>query len=366
MIRLVVVALAFLCSSLAWAYVPGQSVRIRTHSNLTSIDVSGLSLRVGHENDMRLLLVKQKSLPASKHSIFIEGENLKINGQPAPNRVQFKNGSVVAEMDLEQYLKGVVASEMPASWPFEALKAQAVASRSYAMNVIHERQGKFFHLEATVMNQVFDYPRYKGLLKIYKDKVERVIYETRGEYLVWKKTGRLFKSFYHAHCGGGTEEPSHVWGPKKKNGVVRDTGCSMDRRGDWQISLNEDELKERLLPELVHRDDLKITLIEKDEISKYGRAKRMRILLGDKEVIFPSNEFRKRIGFSQLKSTRFEIFKRGAQYKFIGKGYGHGAGLCQAGARLMAMGNAPYTDILGKYYPRAKVLNGRNPTVSNY
>ena len=358
MIRLFIVAIVFLCSNFVWAYVPGQSVRIRIHKNIEQLKVSGLGLRVSRNGYMRVMLETRKSIPASKDEVLIEGESLKLNGQPAPNRVYFKNGSVVAEMDLEQYLKGVVASEMPASWPFEALKAQAVASRSYAMNVVRERQGKFFHLEATVMNQVFDYPRYKGLLKVYKDKVERVIEETRGEYLVWKKSGRPFKSYYHAHCGGGTEEPSHVWGPKKKNGVTRDTGCSMDRRGDWQLSLDEDELKERLLPELIHREDLQISLIEKDELSKYGRAKRVRIYLGDKEVVFPSNEFRKRIGFSQLKSTRFEIEKRGAHYKFTGKGYGHGAGLCQAGARFMAMGSASYVEILRKYYPKT-LLRGQ-------
>ena len=356
MIRFFIGFVIFLCTVFAHAYVPGQSVRVRIHRNLNSITVSGLGIRVGREGDMRLLLEKSKRIPSSKHAIIIEAENLKINNQPAPNRVFFKNGSVVAEMDLEQYLKGVVASEMPASWPFEALKAQSIASRSYAMNVIKERTGKFFHLEATVMNQVFDYPKYKGLLKVYKDKVERVIAETKGEYLVWKDSKRLYKSFYHAHCGGGTEEPSHVWGPKKKTGVVRDTGCAMDRRGNWSIELNEDQLKERVLPELKYRDDLQITIIEKDGLSKFGRAKRIRIHLGDKEVVFPSNEFRKRIGFSQLKSTRFEIEKRGAHYKFIGKGYGHGAGLCQAGSRLMAMGGAAYTDIIGKYYPRAEII----------
>ena len=339
----------------SWSQFSDHKVRVRIYKNLSSIQISGLGIRIGKKNDLRPLLSGELKIHSSNEPQLIEADVLKINGKMAPNKVFYKKGSVVAEMNLEHYLKGVVASEMPASWPFEALKAQAVASRSYALGVIQQRKSKFFHLEATIMNQVFDYPKYKGLLSVYKRKIEKVIHETSGQYLVWKDSEALFRAYYHSHCGGGTEEPSHVWGVQKIAGVTQDESCALDPTSQWKLSLDEDELKERLLPELKLRQDLQITLIEKAGISKYGRAQRVKIHLGEKEVVFPANEFRKRMGFSQLKSTRFEIHKRGAQYTFKGQGYGHGAGLCQTGSRFMAKAGANYKGILAKYYPKAKI-----------
>lgn len=91
--------------------------------------------------------------------LLVQGSNLRINGQALPERILLSQNEgkvdVVGVMSIEDYIVGVIASEMPLGWPLETLKAQAIAARSYALAVMKERQSKTYHLESTVLDQVF-------------------------------------------------------------------------------------------------------------------------------------------------------------------------------------------------------------------
>ncbi|MDE2511331.1 MAG: SpoIID/LytB domain-containing protein, partial [Elusimicrobia bacterium] len=116
--------------------------------------------------------------------------------------------TVVEDVSIEEYLEGVLPFEMDPDWPLEALKAQAVVARSFA----YANMGKFrkdgFDLTADTRSQM-----YRGVTAV-NDNVRRAVRETRGEVLGWN--GQLLRVYYHACCGGRTENAAEAWGGDPK------------------------------------------------------------------------------------------------------------------------------------------------------
>ncbi|MCB0407905.1 MAG: SpoIID/LytB domain-containing protein [Bdellovibrionales bacterium] len=298
----------------------------------------------------------KEALRIFSNKLVVKGELVQLGMDPVPSKLYFyptanNRIDVVAELDIESYLAGVLPSEMPASWPLEALKAQVVASRSYMRNIMNSRKAEHYHLEATIHDQVYNAINIVGANPIHRQKISRAIRETRGQYLLDPK-GHVYRAFYHADCGGQTEEPEHVWAMTQKNGTVKDPFCPQSPNSIWNLELNRSELTALLKEQLGVIGDKEFKAVLITQRSASGRVSEIAVMFDHEPIKHMSaQDFRKMVGFNKLKSTNFKFQWFGDIMKVSGKGHGHGVGLCQWGARSLALAGMTYERILHRYYP---------------
>lgn len=254
---------------------------------------------------------------------------------------------VIGFLSLESYLSGVLTSEMPKSWPLEALKAQSVAARSYALAVQSERRTADFHVESSVLDQVYTHQ--------VDAKIHQAVLETSGVILLSPEK-KILKSFYHADCGGATSEAKNVWGAGVNMGRASDSSCPANPKASWSLRMTQKSLfqkiKEKWAPEMnLELEELKFSPEPEGE-----RFMSVNFLWSNgvgSQIL--AQQFREILGFSKLKSTRFDVKQEKGWIEFKGRGYGHGVGLCQWGARNLALKGQDYQQILHHYYPAAEI-----------
>lgn len=286
-----------------------------------------------------------------------------------------KGMSLVNYLSLEEYLYGVLPSEIPATWPKEALKAQAVAARTSAVKNIGRHDNEGFDLCADVHCQV-----YQGR-SLEQELTNQAVDETKGEILDYK--GILIDTFYHANCGGCLRSDAFMPRPylADKFDVVK--GKLQDIRPEqftayeeelWFLNnqdvlcANQLETKSRWQRIYDQQDfqfifgyplkQIKKLVIESKERGFHNK----KILLDKKnKKIILDKDLSIRDYFDKLKSSSFKLeIGYGKQHQlqmliFWGAGFGHGSGLCQEGARAMAKEGYNYKDILKHYYPVCKI-----------
>jgi len=243
----------------------------------------------------------------------------------------------VIELPFEKYIEGVVAAEVGGEWDIEALKAQAVISRSYAVYYKEINSGKGHHLTSTVWHQV-----YKG--ENIDPWIALAVKETEGEILTYE--GKPIEAFYHSTCGGRTELPEEVWG--KSYPYLKSVTCIDESSPyyNWKRRFSFKEIESAL----------RVTSIKDISISSLtstGRVKTLKIITEDSDapVEVKAVELRRLLGFSVLPSTLFTIDVAHGEVTFIGKGYGHGVGLSQWKALEMSKEGKDYREILEYFYP---------------
>ncbi len=270
-------------------------------------------------------------------------------------RVRVKNK--ILKVPLESYLMGVLPSEMSLSWPLEALKAQAVAARSFVLSQMQRRQSSNFDVESTHLDQVFrvEHLNYAGP---YRKKLLQVLQETKGEVLLEPQknvsASQIQKTYFHSDCGGSTETSFYVWRTQEPLLQVQDSSCPVSQHSKWEIKFSLKTLEEKLnLPGI---KSLQVTTK-----TPSGRNGTILVLLnnGDKEL-FLADTFRKRLGFNKVKSTYFDLALQNGDYVFSGRGHGHGVGMCQWGARVLAQQGLEYKKILTHYFPLSRLENIKN------
>ena len=258
--------------------------------------------------------------------------------------------TLVDVLPIEEYLVGLVASEMPTDWPLEAVKAQAVSSRTYALYQLGVRQAggssAIYDVESTVMDQV--YLGARG-----GDRARRAVEETKGEVL--KYHGELFKSFFSSSCGGMTESAINVWGEKGRFPLIKDRYCERSPNNTWTYSVPRQELSARLNSAGFAVGRIESVQVERRD--KNPRAATLVIGTGGQTLFLQGSDFRKAMGFDKIKSTWFDARLEGERVTFSGHGYGHGVGMCQWGAKGMADEGKTYREILKFYYPGARIGN---------
>jgi len=259
-------------------------------------------------------------------------------------RIKKRNGSllVVNEVDIERYLQGVVPAEMPADWEFEALKVQAVISRTYALYQRESRKGKEYDLVNTVLGQV-----YQGE-SVEESRTSLAIAQTKGQVLTYE--GVLALTFFHSTSAGPTEDASERWNISLP--YLKGVSCPLDRDSpyhEWKRTITLDDL-EAALGKLGHPVGAIATLTPL-QWSRAGRLLTVRILYSGGELIVKAEDLRKALGYKTLPSTRFTIDSFGREIQIRGMGYGHGVGLCQWGAKVMAESGLNFEEILLYYYP---------------
>jgi stage II sporulation protein D len=271
------------------------------------------------------------------------------------------NGScvVINHVDLEQYIAGVLDSEMSPKWNLQALMAQAIAARTYAIYQMREAGTPRFHgleppfdLASSVKDQV-----YEGAHReTYKS--ERAIQLTRGQVLTYD--GRPIKAFYHSTCGGHTETPERVWGLRLP--YFRSVGCDYCRaspRFNWLYSISAAELERKLKSQgLLRGRLLGLKILERN---KLGRVTRVQIRGAEATIELAATRLRELVGGLNLRSTDFNIAHNpdggahGGDFVFLGHGSGHGVGMCQWGAKTMGDLGYDAREILTHYYPSAQI-----------
>ena len=255
-----------------------------------------------------------------------------------PGKTSF---NIVEYTSLENYLYGVLPYEMHPTWAPEALKAQAVAARTYTLKSIEKKANEPFDLFADVRSQV-----YKGSATV-QDSVKKAVDQTRGQVLAYK--GELFFTYYHGNCGGGTDHVS-IWNQKAPNiKPLSGNTCKFDSHSK-SYNFTQDITKssaERFAKSQGLKGSLKSIKVAKK--TSTGRASHLTLKTssGSKTVLCAS--FRAATGIRSCKLTKISVGTTKVHVE--GHGYGHGIGMCQDGAHGMAKQNYTYKQILKHYYP---------------
>jgi SpoIID/LytB domain len=248
---------------------------------------------------------------------------------------------IVEVLPLEEYLYGVLPYEMSYSWPIEALKAQAVAARTYTLKSIENTKNNPFDLYSDTRSQM-----YKGSAKVY-DSVKKAVDETKNQVLKYNKN--VFFTYYHANCGGHTDTPPWLTSAIKPLQGAKCGYCSHGAGATWKHTLSKETVNSFLKKNKIAGTIKSIKIASK---TSSGRAKNLKITTTKTTKTIPCNTFRVGVGATKFKSCFITSING---LTFSGKGYGHGGGLCQEGAKGMAEAGKKYTDILKQYYPGAKL-----------
>lgn len=245
---------------------------------------------------------------------------------------------VVNRLPLETYLLGIVGSEMNPSWPLEALKAQAVAARTYAMQrrAMMRAANRPYDLASSVISQV-----YKGAERI-RPAVIQAVKETRGE--VMSHHHELVEALFHSTCGGHTVTAQQAFGSPVPY-LQRQTceWCRPSGRYRWSLSYTVPELSRRLSKAGLLKGTLRA-------VERTGPDDALRIQDGGGRRTLDPRQLRRALGFSTLFSERFSAHTKSGRVAFQGLGFGHGVGMCQWGARGQALEGRTYRQILEHYY----------------
>lgn len=325
-----------------------------------------------------LFMLKTSRFDTNPYNIF-RGDIIII-----PHKNYF---TVINAIGIEDYLRSVVASEVSKTWPAEALKAQAVAARTYTLSHLGRRKNLGYDLKSGVEDQM-----YLGYKKESKS-INNAIKATLGEFLV-DKQGLVVDAYYSSHSGTYSSYPEYVWGLAPKHYLQAVKEFSTETKA-WDLKLSINDLAEKL-------KDLKFQKISAITILKRSPEGRVNSVLisGSKNnllahMTLTGEEFRHHLG---LRSTNFDynwvieetiitpaapltpvkkqnLFRRLFSFKsnetkpnpplkkivqnkliISGKGYGHGIGLSQYDAKFLASQGKSYKYILGYYYQGAKII----------
>ena len=282
---------------------------------------------------------------------------LRFNGREYPAVVELvRNGeglAVVNDVPLEDDLVGVLRAETSEKWPLEALRAQAIAARTYAAYHRLLSASKPYHIVASTAHQ-----QYFGRVPA-SSPIWGAVRETAGQVLRWE--GDVFPAFYHTESGGYTEDPRTVFAARNMPGLkpVRCEFSAGSPHFYWSLDVRLAELSETL-----RRHDVSVgsvTSIEITERTPSLRASTVTVHGARGSVRLLGNDFRRMLGYDRFKSTMFAVAINGDSAHFSGRGYGHGVGMCQWGAKGMAEAGYTARQILEFYYPgtTAGVLNER-------
>jgi stage II sporulation protein D len=280
-----------------------------------------------------------------------------LNGITLPGRIVVKRVNhrllVINELDLEEYIKGVVPAEMNSTWHLEALKVQAIAARTYAIYQIRHGTNKDFDISASTKDQV-----YRGRSGI-NFAVVQAVEQTRDLIITYEKLP-IFAA-YHSTAAGPTEDATFVWSMDLP--YLKGVECPFDIespryqwRTDVSLALLEQRLREEAFPVGM------IASIDPVSYSPSGRVAQVRILHSGGEFFLRGEDLRRIVGYTTLASTMFDFELTGLRIQFTGRGAGHGVGLCQWGSKVLAERGYSAGTILTYYYPGTEIRAATSPS----
>ncbi|NLT94976.1 MAG: SpoIID/LytB domain-containing protein [Clostridia bacterium] len=259
----------------------------------------------------------------------------------------------IKKIKLEEYIKGVVAAEMDVNWPIEALAAQAILARTFTLEKIEEGGVKARGTDASTNIEEFQaYDQEK-----INENVIKAVEMTRGE--VVKYRGELIKAWFHADGGGKTaasaeEGLGYNKEPTPYIKSVEDPGINItvEENKSWQVSFPVDTLR-NAVQQVTGRNPSQINSVEIAEKGPSGRATKIKV--GDVLVSGPG--LRLALGSDKMRSTFLTgISIQGGQVVITGKGYGHGVGMSQWGARALAEQGKSPEEIVSYFFRDVEIV----------
>jgi stage II sporulation protein D len=246
------------------------------------------------------------------------------------------NLQIINVVDLESYLRGVVAAEMPGSWPLEALKAQAVAARTYVLYSMQPTNT--YDICATI-----DCQKYSGTSKEHPSS-DQAVYATAGQVLTYG--GAFAKTYFHSDSGGVLASPKEVWGGSADYLVAHnDVEYSTPHR-NWERTLEPSDVANVLAG--YGKNVGTPTSMQIVSYTASGRVWEMTVTGSAGSVLLSGTSLTKMLRNMGLKSTKFSMT---GSLTMVGSGFGHGVGMSQYGAKYLSEGGYAYSQILGFYYP---------------
>ena len=280
--------------------------------------------------------------------IFVQIDEIKFN-YITNNTIRVKNEKTnqIITLPFEEYIKGVVAGEMPATFELEALKAQAVASRSYAMYQMTATKDKDYDVLNTTANQVYltDQELKNNWKNEYEQKINKInkaITETTGEYLTYK--GQIVNAMFFSTSTGKTENSEEVFVSSLP--YLRSVDSKWDEASPVYTDTYTFDLKDFYSKlSLPYNENLKIEITAKTSTSRIKKLK-----INDQEL--NGRDLATKLS---LRSNYFTITQNNDKITINTKGFGHGVGMSQYGANGMAKEGYKYDQILKHYYQNTEI-----------
>jgi len=365
-------AAAALLALSSTAMVAADTIRVAIAENTRSVEIRGLNIEVselGCAACPRTVLrtdtvraaaggqgVEIGSRSASGYRLTSDAP-IRMNGREYPATLEIvRNGeglAIVNELRLEDYVVGVLRAETSERWPAETLRAQAIVARTYAAYLRASSGTKPYHIVATTAHQV-----YAGHVPA-SSPIWDAVRDTAGQVLLWD--GELFPAFYHSTSGGYTEDPRSVFAARNMPALkpVRDEFSGAAPHFYWSLDLKLTDLSSILRRN--GSDVGTVTAIEVTERTQSLRVASLAVHGTRGSARLRGNDFRRMVGYETIKSTLFAVALDGSVARFSGRGYGHGVGMSQWGAKGMAELGYTAEKILEYYYPGTTLgwLSGR-------
>lgn len=291
-------------------------------------------------------------------NIVNEEEKFEYNNYGTIKLLHSKTGDV-EEIPIDEYLYGVVSAEMPADFEKEALKAQAIVARTYTIYKIQNKKHEDADLcdnstccQAWISKEDRLNKWEENVRESNWNKIKECVDETKGKIITYEN--EPINAFFHSNSGGKTEMPINVWGgsgfPYLQ--VVETAGEDNYLQYSSEVNLTNTELLNKLKEKYknISIDFSNDNDIEVLEYTESGRVKTVKF--GNYNL--SGVETRTLLG---LKSTNFEISKVNGNIKFSVKGYGHGVGMSQTGADMMAKQGSTAEEIIMHFYTGVEIKN---------
>lgn len=278
-----------------------------------------------------------------------------------PLRIQAPAGGLVilVSMPIEQYVEHVVMGEGGDFPNPEALKAMAVAARSYAKRFSGQHAKEGFDFCDTTHCQVFYW-------RSVTEKVRTAAEATRGEYVSYQ--GKAAATFYHQNCGGTTAAGSETWSQVSEPYLLvhPDPYCVAKGGLRWKTTLTHEEVNQALGMAGIEPPESWLRLLISSRTSS-GRVRTLDLSGGNPASLsLPGSSLRSAVNRmfegNKIRSDLYEVRNSAGRVLFSGRGAGHGVGLCQAGAEEMARQGKSYKEILSFYYPGTQVNSSESAT----
>lgn len=280
-------------------------------------------------------------IPITIISFFFRETNFIMPSEEPKKELQIKvkTEESILELDLEEYIIGVVAGEMPALFEKEALKAQAIASRTYAIN--------HFQNENTITNTIDDQvyltssqmqEKWQDKYKEYFNRIKDCVEETKG--LIMYYDNQPIKAYYYSMSNGYTESSLNVF--NENNDYLNIIPSPFDEDNEKITTISRKEFCQKLN---INCQNIIISNIIKDQSKRVSQ-----ITINNQK--FTGLEIREKLS---LRSTDFTITDKGSTIEILTKGYGHGVGMSQYGANNMAKEGYNYEEILKYYYQNIEI-----------
>jgi len=325
------------------------SIKVSTEENLRVIDSSSQNIIF---NSNRATIIIRNNKVSNPIIIRAKGSLIALDGIAYRGYLKVINVDgrlfVINYLSMDEYLYSVVPSEIISSWNIEALKAQAVASRTFAIyHMLKTKKGSFYDLDSTKRFQV-----YNGV-NAEKVKTSIAVDKTKDEIIVYN--GKPILAFFHSTCGGRTIDDKFVW---KGNDLpylegVKCNFCKESKYYNWKTTLTLAEIKKNVGKKFKNIGNIKKILFGKN----FERVTEVTIIHDGGKIVLTGNNFRLLFPPKKIKSLFFSTNKVDGGLLLTGHGWGHGVGMCQWGAKGMSETGADYKAILNYYYKNINIVH---------